>query len=189
MADASSILIDSVFMAKLLASELYGQPKEGLADRLKERAPRGLTEEGLQAAAEDIIRHRGAGSFPAFPDCMAAIERNATRIIAKPLSGMDDVTKDNYAERASAFCRRAGLANGAFPTVRRADDSRRWETWQAYFSAIGMHAMAQHMNGGQVMTVPAEWPWHFDPASPVTRAIEPEPEAPRRFAPEARFAA
>jgi hypothetical protein len=177
--DASATMIDSVFLAKLVLSELYKEPVEGLADRLKERAPRALTEEGLNAAAEHIIRTHGSGSFPKYPACIAAIEKfnghNAPVAIAFG-SGPAAVTKDTYADRAILFCRRAGVSSFAAKVIKREPDSEsQWLTWQAYFAAIEMKGLAGHMRSAQAMTVPTDWPWEFDTFSPVGSAVEPKP--------------
>jgi hypothetical protein len=170
--DTSSVLVDSVFLAKLILSELYKEPVEGLADRLKERAPRGLTEEGLNAAAEHIIRTHASGSFPKYPACIAAIEQYHGRA-GVPVSGgiMDAVTKANYADRAILFCKRAGHT----PIIlrREQDTESQWLTWQAYFEAIDMRGFAAHMNTASGTTIPANWPWEFDNFSPVGSAVQP----------------
>jgi hypothetical protein len=190
MTDASVTMIDSVFMAKLIASELYGDPKEGLADRLKERAPRGLTEAGLMAAAEFIIRNRGAGSFPTFPDCMSAIERhqNQAAVTGQAATG-GPVDKLNYADRAIQFCRRAGLAANRCPIITKLDHPGQWLTWQAYFKSIQMPGMASHMHSAQQMTVPAPWPWDFDLYSPVVSEVKPDPTPTRNMPSQMRRAA
>ena len=189
MADASSTMIDSVFMAKLVASELYGAPKEGLADRLKERAPRNLNEAGLLAAAEYIIRNRGAGSFPTFPDCMAAIERHQHAVAADgQTDGRGPVDKATYADRAIQFCRKAGRTTSSCPIITKADHPGQWLTWQAYFKAVQMRGMVSHMHSAQQMTVPAQWPWEFDLYSPVVSEVKPD-ATPTRNVPQQMRAA
>lgn len=175
--DASATMIDSVFLAKLVLSELYKEPVEGLADRLKERAPRMLTEEGLNAAAEHIIRTHGSGSFPKYPACIAAIEKfngHDAQAIQAFGSGPSAVTKETYADRAIQFCRRAGVSSFHAKVVKREPDTEsQWLTWQAYFSAIGMHGLAGHMKSAQTMTFAADWPWEFDTFSPIGSAVQP----------------
>jgi hypothetical protein len=175
--DASATMIDSVFLAKLILSELYKEPVEGLAERLKERAPRGLTEEALNAAAEHIIRTHGSGSFPKYPACIAAIEKfhgNASAGLPVHGAGSHGVTKDTYADMGIQFCRRAGVTGFAAKVVNRepANESQ-WLTWQAYFKSIQMHGLASYMKSAQTMTFPSDWPWEFDTFSPVGSAIHP----------------
>ena len=174
--DASATMIDSVFLAKLILSELYKEPVEGLAERLKERAPRGLTEEALNAAAEHIIRTHGSGSFPKYPACIGAIEKfHGNASAGLPVHGAvsHGVTKETYVDRAIQFCRRAGVSGFHAKVIKREDDESAWLTWQAYFNAIEMRGLAGHMKSAQIMTVPTDWPWEFDTFSPVGSAIHP----------------
>jgi len=174
--DASATMIDSVFLAKLVLSELYGNPVEGLAERLKERAPRAMTEDALNAAAEHIIRTHGSGSFPKYPACIDAIEKfHGAYGPAMQAHGAtaQAITKDNYADRAIQFCRRAGASGFNAKVIKREDDESAWLTWQEYYKAIGMHGLAGHMKSAQIMTVPADWPWEFDTFSPVGSAMQP----------------
>lgn len=175
--DASATMIDSVFLAKLVLSELYKEPVDGLADRLKERAPRMLTEEGLNAAAEHIIRTHGSGSFPKYPACIAAIEKfNSFNAQSAQVfgAGPQPVTKETFTDRSIQFCRRAGSSSfGAKVIERGTETESQWLTWQAYFAAIEMKGMAGHMKSASKVTVPADWPWEFDTFSPVGSAVQP----------------
>lgn len=184
--DTSATMIDSVFLAKLILSELYKDPVEGLAERLKERAPRSLSEEGLNAAAEHIIRTHGSGSFPKYPACIAAIERfHGTASAAAKPGTFDAVTRENYPDKALLFCKRAGRSPIALR--RESATESQWLTWQAYFRAIEMPRFATHMNTASGTTVPADWPWEFDPFSPIGKAVQ--PEKPVYYTPRAPMAA
>lgn len=177
--DASATMIDSVFLAKLILSELYKDPVEGLADRLKERAPRMLTEEGLNAAAEHIIRTHGSGSFPKYPACIAAIEKfhgHNAALPTMPGQASPAVTRETYADRAIQFCRRAGVSGFHAKVITRSDETEaQWLTWQAYFAAIEMKGLSGHMKAAATMTVPTDWPWEFDAFSPIGTAVQPKP--------------
>lgn len=175
--DASAAMIDSVFIAKLVLSELYKEPVEGLSERLKERAPRGLTEDGLNAAAEHIIRTHASGSFPKYPACISAIEKFHGNAAQSSVYGSVGAatTKGSYADKAIQFCRRAGVTGFHAKVIERKPESEsQWLTWQAYFEAIEMHGLAGHMKSAQTMTVPADWPWEFDTFSPVGSAVQPQ---------------
>lgn len=175
MADTTELLIDAVFMHKLVFSGLYGEPKEGLADRLKERAPRGLTDDGANAAAEHIIRTHASGAFPKFPACLAALTKftGPAALSLVPGAAPTAVTRETYVDRSIAFCKRAGV-NGfhAFALERDKQESQ-WLTWQAYFRAIDMPSFATMMQSSYRWTVPTEWPWEFDLYSPVVSAVQP----------------
>lgn len=169
---ARATLIESVFVARLIESKLYGEPKEGLVAELAEKAPAGLTHEGLLSAANAIIRKRNNGAFPALPACLSEIEARTSLADQRFQTGGQSITKDTYAERAIQFCRRAGFK----PKVvkRESDTESQWLTWQAYFKAIEMRGLAGHMRSAQIMTFPIDWPWEFDNFSPVGSAVQPE---------------
>jgi hypothetical protein len=170
--DAASLMVESVFIAKLISVELYGPPVDGLALQLMEKAPSGLTEAGLLAAADQIIRKRGSGSFPKFPECFAAITDTASRAVTTSAhADAGQITKETYPKRALEFCRRAGKTPSDCPVIMKHEKPDAWEAWQSYFRAIGMRAMSAHMNGTSVITVPEEYPWQFDLYSPIVPPI------------------
>ena len=178
--DASAALIDGVFLSKLVLSELYGEPVEGLSERLKERAPRNLTEEGLNAAAEHIIRTHASGSFPKYPACINAIEKFHGAVVQVHGSQPQAVTRETYVDRSVAFCRRAGVQGFHAVALDRDKQESQWLTWQAYFRAIEMPSFATMMQSAYRWTVPADWPWEFDLYSPVVKPVEPPATMQRR---------
>ncbi len=159
MADASASLIAPIFMGKLVDSGLYGNPQDGLSDRLKERAPDGLTEAGLLAAAERIIRSRSSGAFPKFPECMAAIEAcRSVKVIDETAWNRSRITRDTYHEAAKAYGRLV---------VIRSDEPVRWTAWRRYAESLGLAFMAQKLGPESTQrewTVPSEMPGQFDPS-------------------------
>lgn len=168
MADATAVLIAPVFMGKLLDSGLYGKPQDGLADRLKERAPDGLTEAGLLEAAERIIRQRGSGAFPKFPECMAAIEDAQARTryagtadgtVAKH-AATEPVTSGNYAVRIEEFLKR-----GKPYLLKREGDADLWCQWIGFYDRCNLDwHVRQMINPDRTeWTTPGQIPVHFDP--------------------------
>ena len=161
--DTASLMVESVFLAKLIASNLYGDPVEGLRDRLIERAPNGLTEECLLAAAEIILRSHGSGAFPKLPACIRAIEDTfrAPVSISKAASiGHIDAT--NYAEAAIKYAR-SRYQKELIPVIDKELEPQKWEAWLAYFRMIDMKATTSLMSfSAKRWTVPAPWPWEFD---------------------------
>lgn len=111
------------------------------------------------------------------------IDRNIGKA-DKPSSG-GPITGKNYIERAVAYMRSSGRANGDHPVIRSEAGSRgsgatgelatpdKWRAWMVYFSAIGYPTAAARQLG--VMTVPTDYPWLFDAAAPTE--IPPEPLA------------
>ncbi len=170
MADATAALISSVFMAKLLDSGLYGEPQDGLADRLKERAPEKLTEAGLLAAAERIIRHRNSGAFPKFPECLAAIE--ATRAV-RTIEHTGNARSPEITDPASFWKACEDLfKRGHRPFLLKRENTMLWLEWRAYYQSIGFKKSVELMDepSRQLWTTPTELVRHFDPhwVTPVT---------------------
>ena len=159
MADASASLIAPIFMGKLVDSGLYGNPQDGLSDRLKERAPDGLTEAGLLAAAERIIRSRSSGAFPKFPECMAAIEAcRSVRVIDSTVRSGSRITKETYHDASRAY--------GRLVVISR-DEPMRWSAWRRYAESLGLHMMASRLGPDSTQrewTVPSDMPGQFDPS-------------------------
>jgi hypothetical protein len=167
--DATALMIESVFLAKLLASELYGDPVEGLAQSLKERVPNGMTEADLLSAAESVILSHGSGAFPKLPACLRAIEEAHSRFASSPTRGSvwraGVVTKESYEQAALAFCA-SRYPKGKIPVIDRIAQPKEWDEWQRYYADIGMKASARMMlDGRNKWTVPSMWPVEFDPSA------------------------
>jgi hypothetical protein len=157
------LLIESVFIDRLMKSDLYADPVEGLVRALKEQSPNGLTIEVLQRAADSIIRNHSSGAFPKTPACLRAIQE---ALYAAPAPSavagtIDPTTRHNYADRAIAHCRKHG---GKPIVISRLDDPDAWKEWELYFERAGMPASASMMREAQASswTVPAKHPWEFD---------------------------
>lgn len=157
------LLIESVFIDRLMKSDLYADPVEGLVRALKEQSPPGLTVEVLQRAAETIIRTHGSGSFPKTPACLRAIQ---DALYAAPSAlvasnAVEPTTRHNYADRAIAHSRK----NGGKPIIiSRLDDPDAWKEWELFFAQVGMKGSASMMREAMASswTVPAKHPWEFD---------------------------
>jgi hypothetical protein len=151
--------IEAFFYGKLISSDLFGEPKDGLLDGLKERVLSG-TDEQFDRAAEIIIRERKSGAFPALPICLHAIERAAT-YQAMPVGGRNNggrITKETYHEAAMAYGRRV---------VIRSDEPIRWSAWRRYAESLGLVFMASRLGRDSTQkewTVPADMPGQFDPS-------------------------
>jgi len=157
-------LIESVFVARLVACGLYGEPKPGLATELAAAAPDGITPANLLSAAEKVILNRNNGTFPTLPVCLAEIERHvgygssaSERMEAYAASG---ITKANYCEMAIAYAKR----NGGLVVIDRKADPDEWASWRSYYAQIAMRASASHMIGSAKWTVPSRHPGAFDSA-------------------------
>ena len=150
--------IEAFFYEKLVNSALFGEPKEGLLDSLKERITAG-TDEQFDRAAEIIIRERKSGAFPALAVCLQAIER-ASREPLKPIAnqpkGGERITKDTYHAEALAFGRRI---------IINREEPIRWGAWRRYYEALGLTWAAQQLGPESTRhewTVPADMPSQFD---------------------------
>ena len=162
-------MIDSVFLAKLAATELYKEPVDGLSDTLKSQVPNGLTEEVLVRAADTIIRTHGSGAFPKLPACLRAIEEaqhRAPTLMQPAKPGASGVTRENYAELAATRSRRN--PGGKPFVISRTDNDAEWMAWERYFAEIGFKASASMMREKMASswTVPAMWPDEFDATAP-----------------------
>lgn len=81
-------------------------------------------------------------------------------------SSVSPITASNYVERATAFIRAKDLPqndDGSHPGgyVARADTAQ-WSAWMKYFAFKGVPTRFVREIGST--TVPAEWPYEFDPA-------------------------
>jgi hypothetical protein len=163
LATDKQTLIESVFLARLIESKLYGEPKEGLAAELADKAPSTITPAGLTAAANAVIRKRNNGAFPALPACLSEIEAHSAE--TKPRAGvsyLEPVTPQTWEARATDFARRMGYEKGKIPVITVKANPDQWEAWRAYFRHIGMKASAGLMETAERFTVVAAWPQEFD---------------------------
>lgn len=155
--------LEAFFFNKLVNSGLFGEPKEGLLDSLKERVL-AATDEQCDRAAEIIIRERKSGAFPSFPVCQDALRR-AENFRPQPSSHAggnrgEAVNRRNYAERVAEYSKRGGK-----PVHLKKDAGLDlWCQWIGFYDRCGLSWHVQQMMhpDRREWTTPGEVPSHFD---------------------------
>jgi hypothetical protein len=96
------------------------------------------------------------------------------------------ITKATYTDRCCAHIRRNGGVGVVIRSLEGEQGARRtgkpetpdqWRAWMIYFAVLGHPTVFARKLG--LMTVPTEFPWHFDVAAPTEIPAEPYPQ-PRR---------
>lgn len=159
--------------------ETHGEPRDGYVAGLWKRLPRDVTIDALEGAAEKMIRTKRSKTFPAFAECLDAIQSwSRTTATAFPGASKNVVTAENYVSMAQNSMKLRQRGEGIGCMIE--PGSEEWFAWKAYFAGLGykasrMHQIEDKARGYDRETdrikwyvterymVPSQWPVEFDP--------------------------